>query len=158
MPYAFSDAQRAALLEKWPHLSPSQLGVLAERLADKGEAVAKATSPEDTTYFLEWCHVRKDASLIRQAPTPQQYVEHRMAEAKANGRDVTGADKMTAFREAQEMDADALLAAVPADSASLKASTIEAKKAAVSAYNPDDQNALVRAFAEESGRDLPRVA
>jgi hypothetical protein len=157
MTYQFTPAQEAAVLEKWPHLAPSQLATLAKRLANLGDDVAAATSPADAVYALTWSHVNKDASLIREAPTPQQVAEHQMQVAKAAGRDVGAADRMSFFRAAQEMDVDQRLAACPATSEELKAKdnavkTSKLTPVAAASYDPADANSLVRAFcaAQES--------
>lgn len=144
--FAFNDDQKAAVLAAWPGLAPSQLAALAKRVADNGgEDSAKATSGRDCVYYLQMCHVSKDASLVRPPPTAAQYVEHMVAQKKADGLPF---NSLTLAREAQDMDADALLAAVPASSAALKAPVAAATKTTKAPTTLDDWVAVA---AESNG-------
>lgn len=81
---------------------------------------------------IEWHaghYAGKNPDLARTPPTPEQYVKHRTAELVAKGLNPGAADRIGWLREAQEMDPDALLAAVPHDSAALKAPAATVKTA-----------------------------
>lgn len=149
----FNEAQRDAILETWTHLAPSQLAVLAERLASVIGAEALAvTSPTDCAYALQWSIVAKDPSLTRAAPTPEQYVEHMSGIRKTQGLDVTPAHRLEWLRTAQEMDADRLLASVPATSEALKTkSTSDVLVSKKPSAPPSTLDDWLQIAAEEAG-------
>lgn len=154
----FNDAQRAAILEKWPHLTPGQLAALAEKsIALTSADTLAVTSPADCVYFLTWSIVGKDPSLIREAPTAQQFVANMEAQRRAQDLEVRAEHRMSWQRAAEGMSADQLLEAVPAGSAALKASVESpADKATTISANKKPAAPLTRAdwlqvAAEENG-------
>lgn len=153
-------AQAADFAKKaHPGIAAGQLSRLTAAVADMSfcETYLSAGWSRPEPREIEW-HVghavKLDADLARGVPTPQEVADHMMAEAKAAGRNVGAAERMSFFRAAQEMDADQRLAAVPAAAEALKdkaPSDTSVKKEATTmppAYDPADANSLVRAFCE----------